>query len=275
VTIYRAVGTLPPVVYSAGDKVRTATGIEFEFMSDLTFAQNAVGPATATVRAVLAGTAGNVAAGQITQFEDPVDQNMRITNDGPATGGIDDETASSYRERGRAFFLAARRGTGPAILFGTVSVDGIVLATVEEQLDDLGDPTGFIFIYIADVNGQANAALVRKVKDALLEYRCCGIPPFVIGAVPEYVSIQYRLRFVAGTDQQLAFDQLRFGTVALVAQTPPGRPLERSLLFSIGRRVPGLIVLDDFVANPLGDIYPSGKSRALRTTLERVTQVTV
>ena len=271
--LQRSAGTFPAVNYSAGDRARTATGVEFEFLSAVSLAALATGPVTATMRAVLAGTQGNVGVDQVTQLVNPIDENMRITNPTVGAGGSDDETASSYRERGRLFFLAAPKGTGPAILFGTLSVPGVALATVEEQVDENGDPTGFVFIYIADVNGQANQALVELVKIGLREFRCCGIPPFVIGAIPEYVPITYRLRFTAGTDPQLAFDQLRFATVALVAQTNPGKPLERSLLYAIARRVPGLVVLEDTVANPLGDVYPSAPNRALRTTLDRVTQV--
>lgn len=271
-TLTRTEGSFAAVNLDAGDIVRTKTGIEFELISAASVPAASRGPITVSARAKLAGGAGNVGPGQIVEIVESPDQKLMITN-GQATGGNERETDASYRERARAWFSTARRGILAAIQQGALAVPGIVLATVEEQVDDAGDPTGYVFLYVADKNGQANSLLVSKVRDSLSEYRCCGIPPYIVGAVPEYVSIAYRLRFLANTDPQLAFDQLRFATVALANQTAPNKPLEISLLTSLARRVPGLIVRDDLLVTPIGDIYPSALGRVLRTTADRVTWV--
>ncbi len=95
----------------------------------------------------------------------------------------------------------------------------------------------------------------------------------VVGAVPEYVEFAWRLRFIAGTDTVQAFDAVQFGTVALVNATPPNQPVEASLLLAMARRVPGVIVRDDALAVPGGDLYPSTAGRVLRTTADRVSLV--
>lgn len=273
-TITRTSGAFPGGSLSAGARVRTPAGLEFELRTAVGITAGSSGPFSVTARAVLAGSASNAAANTITQFSStPFDSNLQVTNDVAATGGADRETDAAYRGRARTFFTAARRGIKAAIEFGALTVPGVALATAEEELDSSGIQTGNVFVYIADVNGQANAVLTQQVLDALIEYRCLGIPPFVIGAVPEYVPITWRLRFETGVDQALAFEQVRFGTVALVNQTRPNSPLETSLLFAIARRVPGVIVRSDALVTPLGDIYPSATGRIIRTTTELVTLV--
>lgn len=264
----------PAVALAAGKRVRTSTGVEFELSSTAALADGALGPLTVTARAVLAGTEGNVAIDTLTEIVDSPDQALRATNPEPATGGSDREPDGAYRERARAYYRALRRGTLGAIELGARSTPGVALTTVEEDLDAEGNPNGNVRVYVADVTGQANSVLVARVKANLLDYRCLGIAPFVYGAVPELVDVAYRLRYTAGTDPQLAFEQLRFATVALVNQTPPGKPLEVSLLYAIARRVPGLIVRDDLLVTPIGDVYPSAEGRVLRTSADRVTYVT-
>lgn len=272
VAFSRSSGALPAVVLQQGDKVRTPQGIEFELTDAVTIPALSNGPVSGTVRAVLAGTSGNVAATTVTEFVDaPSDPNLVVTNAEPMTGGDDRETDARYRERARDFFRVARRGTLAAIEFGALTVPGVQLATAEEALDASGDPTGTVFVYVADEQGQANAALVSLVTSALLEFRCAGVVPFVIGATPEFVDIRYRLRFETGVDPQIAFSQIRFATLSRVNNTPPNVPLDVSLLLEIARSVPGVIVRDDALVTPTGDVVPS-TGAVVRTTLERITQ---
>ncbi len=272
-TFRRITGTLGAVSLDVYHRVQTPSALAFELLSGVALGPGELGPVTVTARAVLAGTQANVAPGAVTEVLQSPDQDLLVTNVQPAAGGADREPDGAYVERARAYKRAQRRGTEDAVLFGTLTVPGVAYANVEEQVDEYGDATGYIFIYVVDASGQANAELVRQVKTALREYRGCGIPPRVIGAVPEYAEIRWRPRFAAGTDTQMAFDQLRAATVALVNATSPGKPLERSLLLSLARRIPGLIARDDVLAQPLGDLYPSAPGRVIRTTADRVTLV--
>lgn len=273
VSFTRAGGTLAALTLETYQRVQTRSAIAFELLSAVTLAAGATGPVTATARAILAGTQANVGQGQITEILNSPDPELRVTNLDVAAGGNDREQDRAYVERARAYRRAQRRGTTDAILFGTMTVPQVAFANVEEELDEYGDASGRVFVYVVDASGQANAALVLQVKTALLEYRCLGIVPYVIGAVPEYADIVWRPGFAAGTDTQAAFDQLRAGTVAIVNAIAPGKPLERSLLTTLARRVPGLIVRDDVLAQPLGDLYPTAPGRVIRTTADRVTLV--
>lgn len=270
VVITRAAGALPAVVLPVGTRWRTQAGIEFESTAIATLALGSNGPVSVPVQAVVAGLAGNVAAGAINQFSEvPSDPELLATNPEPAAGGDDRETDPRYRARARNFYLAARRGTIAAIEFGALTVAGVRQAVAVEEVDAGGDPTGRVALYIADAQGNGNAALVAAVRNALLEYRAAGIIVDIYGSVPVFQAIRYRLRFTAGTDTTAAFDSVRMATVAGVNALRPGDTLPVSLLFAAARSVPGVIVLDDAVQEPVGDVMPAAGT-VIRTRADLV-----
>jgi hypothetical protein len=259
------------VTQSTGTIVRTPGGVRFDSLADAAFGAASVGPVTVNGRAVEAGTSGNVDAGTITAFVTArADPTMLVTNPERAAGGDFTESDESLRERARAFYGQARRGILGAIEFGALTVPGVRQALAEEVLNNLGVPNGFINLYIADANGQSNSVLNEEVRLALLEYRAGGIIVTVYGATPTYQAIQYLLRYQSGTDTAAAFDAVRAATVARVNQLAPGATLERSLLFEVARSVDGVIVEDDAVVVPAGDVIPTA-GQIIRTRTDLVT----
>jgi len=259
------------VTQSSGDVVRTGGGVRFRLLADAAFGAASLGPVSVNAEAVEAGTSGNVADGTIVSFVTArADTTMLVTNPEVAAGGDFTESDESFRERARAFWAAARRGVLPAIEFGALTVPGVRQAFAEEQRNSAGNLNGFVFLYISDANGQSNTALNNEVLSALLEYRAGGIIVDVFGAVPTFQAIQYLLSYSTGTDSAAAFDAVRAATVAQVNQIGPGVTLERSLLFSVARSVSGVIVGDDAVVVPAGDIVPTA-GQIIKTRTDLVT----
>lgn len=257
--------------YDVGTKLKTAQGVQFELVEAVSFALNATGPITVRAVASLAGEVGNVAAGSITAFvEASGDAGMTVTNPEPAAGGTDVETDASLRDRARSFYLAARRGTLPAIEFGALTVDGVVSAVAEELLNPEGYPNGFIRLYIADKNGQGNSVLAEAVRLALREYRGGGVPVSVVASSPQFESVAYTVEFASGVDQGRAIQQLKTLTVNALSALAPSEVLRRSMLMALARSVPGVIVPDNAIATPLGDVHADA-GRSIRTSLDRVT----
>jgi uncharacterized phage protein gp47/JayE len=271
VVFFRVSGPLPAITIPATTRLRTATGIEFVTTATVTFAAGAVGPVTAPVRALLAGPAGNVAAATVNALvTQGIDPGLVVSNPEPMTGGDARETDARLRERARAFWLAARRGTLSAIEFGALTVAGVRQASAIELTDASGLPDGRVQLFIADALGQANAALVAAVLAALVEYRAAGVVVQVIGATPIYQRVRFRLRFEAGVDTTRAFDLVRAATIARVNGLRPRATLPVSMLFEAARSVPGVIVLDDAILEPIGDVVPSG-SEVIRTRADLIT----
>lgn len=271
VVVTRVSGALPAVSLPAGTRIRTSGGVEVETTVLASVPLGSNGPVTIPAQARTAGITGNVAAGTLTQWVDtPSDPQLLVTNPEPFAGGDATESDARLRARARNFFLTARRGTIAAIEFGALTVAGVRLATAVEEVDALGHPTGRVALYIADLLGQGNAALVAAVRSALVEYRAAGVYVDVIGAVPTFVSIRYRLRFAAGVDSTRAFALVRNATLAAVNALRPNATLDVSLLFAAARSVPGVIVLDDAIQEPIGDLVPA-PGQAIRTRADLVT----
>lgn len=267
----RSAGPLPPGTLDVGFQVKTPAGITFELIAPASFQFGSTGPVTAPAQALLAGLAGNVDANTITQFVAvPFDPNVQVTNPAVAAGGDTVESDARLRARAKSFYLIARRGTLAAIEFGALTVPGVRQATAVEELDSFGNQTGRVFLYIADANGQANAALSNAVRNALLEWRCAGITVDVIGAIPVYQAIVFRLQFQAGFDSTLVFAQVANAVVAAVNQNAPNVTLQVSLLSSVARSIPGTIVNQDAVQTPAGDVVPVA-GQVIRTRLDLVT----
>lgn len=273
VTLARPTGAFGGFTFPALKRVTTPGGVQFEIQSDAVFTGASVGPVSVVAKAVNAGTAGNVAANQITRFVDqPADPTTTITNVEPAAGGDATETDAAYKARARSYLLSLAKGTLPALEYGAKTVPGIRQATAIEELDNLGVLTGRTYLYIADANGQANVALIAEVVSALREYRAGGLPVIVVGGTPVFQTITYHLSFLTGIDTVLAFDQVRQATVARVNLQAPQEPLRRSMLFEIARSVPGVVVPDDGVTVPAGDVVPLvGTGQVIRTSPELVT----
>ena len=269
----RSSGAFPAGTVPRGTRVKTVDGIEYETLADATFALLQTGPVVAPVQAVDAGVAGNAAPLRVSLFSfPPFDTNLQVSNPESLSGGDDQENDARLRERARSFFLAARRGTIAAIEFGALTVPGVRLATAIESLDDDGFPTGYVALYISDAQGGGNASLVAAVRGALLEYRAAGVVVDIFAAQPLFVPIQLRLRFAANVDTLAAFDQVRIAMVANVNTLAPSRTLERSLLFQVARSVSGIIVLDDAIVSPAGDLVPD-TDQVIRTRTDLITLV--
>lgn len=271
VQLFRVSGALPAITVPVGTRFKTSGGVEFASTVVAVLPAGSTGPVTVAVEASTAGTTGNVAAGTITQIVDSLgDSAIQATNAEPAAGGDNQETDARLRARARNFFLTARRATIAAIEAGALTVPGIRQATAVEEVDALGHPTGRVAEYVADANGQGNATLVSAVRGALVEYRACGVWVDVIGAIPTFVPIRYRLSFEAGVDTTRAFDLVRSATVAAVNALAPDETLHVSLLFAVARSIPGVIVADDAVQEPVGDLVPT-PGQIIRTRTDLVT----
>ena len=262
-----------PTTYAANSRVQTTGGILFELTTSVAFGENQVGPITANAQAVEAGLAGNVAANTITNFVTaPEDNTITVTNPQFAAGGDASESDAAFRERVRQAFTAQQRGTLGAIEFGALTVPGVREATAVETINGSGAPTGEVFVFVADANGQANQSLTDQVVAALEEFRSAGILVTVVGATPIFQTIIYQLQFEANVDSAIAFDQVRQVTVARVSQLNPNETLFRSLLVEAAASVDGVIVPDNAIVLPVGDVVPvAGSGQVIRTRADLIT----
>lgn len=188
------------VVINAGTIVKTqpnASGVaqRFETISSVTMTTTSI---SASVRAVTAGTAGNILASKCVVIETALtDSSVTVTNASAFAGGAAEESDAEYRETIRNLIETLRGATKAAIEAKALTVDGVVEATVLEvekpviEWDIGGSNTvgdyfriPYATLYIADSNGTASQALIDDVEAAIDLVRACGVRVFVEGASP-------------------------------------------------------------------------------------------
>lgn len=280
----RPAGPPAPGTYPAGSRITAPDGTQYGTNADVVF-----GPGDrslpVSVTALVAGDAGNLPGSTPLAFVDqPFDTTLTVAPAldafgalKTAAGGTETETDIQLIGRVRGFFPTLRRGVLEAIQFGALQVDGVAVATATEIINPFsGFPAAFVQLVIGDRNGAASSTMIQDVIDTLLEFRAGGIPVQVLGGQVINVSVVWKLAFLTGFDEQLATARVRAVTVALAQFLPPGPEggtLYRSSLIAAARSVPGVIVAEDGLAFPLGDLVPADPTTMIRVLSTSVTFV--
>jgi len=261
-------GTVP-----AGTLLTALTGSQYVTTTDISFAALDV-EATGEARAVQAGKAYQVGANGIRQFSDIsviFDQSLQVNNDEPSAGGEDAETDEDFRERIRGFWNAARRGTLGAIEYGATLVPGVASASAVEALTPGNQPARVVNLYVADSSGVSSKALASTVRISLDEYRAAGIAVITSTSTPQIIFVSLKLSFKATVDTNTLTGAIVAGIVEFINSLAVNEPLLKADLYSVLARFTqdGLIVTEDTLVSPTGDIYPD-TGKTLRTLTANV-----
>lgn len=228
-----------------------------------------------TARAVQAGKQTQVGRNQLRRFarlSDIFDQTITVNNPEPASGGEPREEDGPYKQRFRLFFPSLAKATKGAIEFGARQVAGVSSATANEALTSGGQPARVVTLAIADSSGLANEVLGAEVVAELENWRAFGIAVVLSLGLPQLVPIVLRLRYRTGVNTSALATLVRTAIVEFVNSLGVNQTLSRAELFSVlvRYRSSGLIVLDDAIAEPLGDVVPD-LDKTIRTRTELVT----
>lgn len=257
-----------------GTKLISLTGIEYTTTTEAAFGPASL-TASADVRAAQAGKDFQLGRNNLRRFDNIGllwDQTLQVNNLDPTAGGEPAETIDVFRERVRAFFIAAKRGTLAAIEFGAKQVAGVESAQAVEAIEIDGFPARIVRLFIADSSGIASAALAALVSTELLEYRAGGITVIVETSSPVIVPAMLRLAFRAGVNTVLLRDRVRGAYVEFVNSLGVNQTLEIGAIYAVLARfrTDGLIVSQGTLVEPVGDIVPE-PGHTLRTTTSSVT----
>lgn len=157
-------GTIIPTgtrVSTAADAATGAQAVEFETTQEATI--GAGGTATANIRAVVAGTSGNVPIGAICVLPTPVSGISSVTNEAATTGGLDTEDDASLLAR---YLFKVRNpsagGNRADYINWAMEVPGVGAVRVVP----VRDGPGTVSVAVVDTNkAPASQALVDAVQD--------------------------------------------------------------------------------------------------------------
>ncbi len=190
---------------SAGDLFETENGVQFEATEDVTVQETAEVP----VRAKVAGNAGVVGAGTITQMPVTIAGIARCENAAATGDGYDAESDDALRER---YYLALRTPTssGNKAAYRNWALE--VAGVGDAQVYPLGSGNGTVDVVI--INDQmlpASASLVAEVQnyiDPQSEGKGLGAAPigakcYVTAATKTDINIAGKVTLQSGADSEI------------------------------------------------------------------------
>jgi hypothetical protein len=269
VTITRSVGALEAGTIDAGSIVATgqaADGSEVQYATSApqVWSGSETGSKDAAVEAVEPGRAGNVGAGKVTRIISALfDPTFTVTNAERMAGGTEPQTDESYREEIRGFAATMRRGTLDAIEYGAKQVSGVVNATAA----DLGP--ALVSLYVSDVDGYSNAAMLAAVNVAMTSWRAAGITVSVYGGTPYTLTISITLTVKAGFDTAAIAYAAKLAIVARLDKLRIGENCTRDMIKQAAMNVSTGITACN-VTVPATDVAPVA-AQVIRTAVGNIT----
>lgn len=198
VTFSRPSTTHGAILIPSGTVVKTAqnalgTVQRLQTTADLTLTGLT---SSVTAQAILAGSAGNVAAGAVTVIESTLtDATITVSNTQAFSGGTEAADDSTYREFIRNQLVSLRGATMAAVTAEAETVPGVATVFGQEvvqtvipwdtaALAPVGDAFQIVrpYLYVADANGTASTTLLQAVLQAINTASAAGVQITVLPA---------------------------------------------------------------------------------------------
>lgn len=267
----------------------STTGVRFQTVQAVTFPAG-TGPVSVQVRSTLSGADQQCKAGTITTIGAPIPSqpnDLAVTNVLATAGATDVESDESYRERGRAFFTTASKGTLDAIRQGGLATPGVLFATAFESVNDQGLPAPQVQLVVTDQFTESllslstgplpssyvtqSNQLAQLVYQTLQAYRAGGIYVNVVVGKVVVQAVTLSLSFYAGVDIDAVTTQARAACVNYINNLSPGQTLDPAALGQLITNIRGLTPAS-VVVTPNGPVVPK-PVQVLRTSLPLVNAV--
>lgn len=266
-----------------GTVLSTPDGIQFITVGNATFLIGTTSSSPVEVRSVQAGSSQQAAIGTITSIVSQVPSSpsdLKVTNTVATAGADDAESDEDLRNRARAFFATAERGTLKAIEAAALAVPGVRKASAIEVLNASGQPDREVELIITDafteklaeldLNPPAYQAqsqvLSTSVFNGLDDARAGGINVEVKVAQVVLQPVVLQLTFIAGVNVDSVAEKARATVVITVNNLKPGQALSVDTLRTELETVQGLIITGSEISSPAGDVVPT-VLQVIRTTL--------
>lgn len=177
-----------PIVFPKGTMFCTSATygyIYFNSTEEVTAPKNSTGVSVPII-AKSTGQGGNIPKGAITTIVTTNVFIKEVNNPEPISNGRNEETSSERKKRFQDYIKTLARGTRDAILYGTLEVEGVAGAWVDDNY------IGYVKLYAHDSNGELSEELRINIKKNLDNYRAAGIEVDVLPIVkrPTNLSIE-------------------------------------------------------------------------------------
>ena len=238
--------------------------------------------AIATVIAQAAGVAGNAGPGQLSVLSGGP-PGVTVTNSAPIAGGQDEETDEERRARFLQYVASLSRGPVVSIEYGARQVSLLAPdGTIQERVTfarvlerhTVGDPPGFVDLYIYNSGTGASPELVDAVQRAMegytvdgetvIGYKAAGIVLRTYAVTLRVVNVALLLRMDAAitAEQDTA---IRVAVTSYLDAVRIGEPAYVAEIIAAVMAIPG--VVDCKVTSPMGDTIVSTGEKVISGTV--------
>lgn len=277
--------TLVNGVYTGGTLVQNAAGtVQFQVIPDTTqsayvAASNSyvlgttVTSITATVQALTAGSAANLAAGQLSQMASAVPGIASVTNASAIASGLNAESDAAFLARFPGYLASLGQATRTAILAAAADVQqGLSIFPVEQQDNHTNPLLGSFTLYVDDGSGDPPSTLLTNVFNAVNAARAFGIQCFVAGPNVLTATIVLTIRPATGYTISTLGPAVQSAVVAAVQKVATGATLFVSAVEAAALSVAGVAaVRPGTTINAVNaDLIPSA-TQEIRTATADVT----
>ena len=212
---------------------------------------------TVPVKATVLGTGGNVQAGAISLLATAMPGIDTVTNQYPASNGIDAESDTALRKRFANFIDSRSRATPAAIAYTIASLQQGLTYSLAENTDPSGSVRlGYFTVTVNDGSGSPPPSLIDSVSTALEAIRPVGTqfavqrPAVLIANISLTLSAPLASKAVAQSNVTAAIQ-------AFLADLSIGETLPISRLAAIAYAADSTITnVADLSINGAGDLTP-------------------
>lgn len=232
---------------------------------------------TATVEALVGGSAANILANTLTQFGSSVPGIDQITNPAPITNGVDAESDADFRQRFILYLATLAKATRSAILAAALGVEqGLMVSLLENQRPNGTALLGSFTVVADDGSGDPPAAILSAIFDAVNDTRAFSVEPFVIAPTALQAAIRFAIHLSTGAVVVTVEAAVQNAVAAMVNALPPGGVLYASAVISTALSVLGVAAVNPstvLINNSSSDLIPTA-AQEVRTTVALIAVVT-
>lgn len=228
--------------------------IQFAVTTDLTFATFVPGPPAgyllpanigsiiAPVKALIAGSAGNVTAGAIATMTSPITGLDIVNNVSAFFTGADQESDSALKQRFQAYILGLSRGDFFGLNASLLGAAVNIQFTLTEGYNYDGSyHPGFFFVVVDDGSGSPPPTFIATMLSAAnavrpLTVQCAVFPPVVLLA-----NVSMQIKTAIGYDHNTVVAQVAATVAFNINSLGLANPLSTNQLAAWAYTVPGVV----------------------------------
>lgn len=238
---------------SVGSVVQTADGTaQFTVIADTTQASYSsslgayVIPAgtvsiTASVQAVTAGSAGNVASGSVTALGQSISGVDTVTNGAAFINGADAEEDAPFRARFINYISSLFRATKAAVGYSISALQQTYTYSITECQDTAGNAkAGYFFVTLNDGTGSPTSSELATATTAVDAVRACGIQFTVVSPLTLSVGVTATVIAATGYTHAAVAAAVQTAITAYIQSISIGGTVSFSRLYAVIYGVSGV-----------------------------------